>query len=113
VPKLMLLVADSPARWPVFNPEPGRVGFVMDREVGSEVGFCPNTSTPLPIQMHLLHTHHHLSSGASTVVTPVAQVPSGLSLTPPPILRKVHRSSFKCTECIFVSSHCHCSLVLR
>jgi hypothetical protein len=39
---------------------------------------------PPPILIpRLLHTHHHLSSGTGTIGQLVADVPSGLSLTPP------------------------------
>jgi hypothetical protein len=38
----------------------------------------------------LLHTHHHLSSGAGTIGQLVADVPSGLSLTPPQETNKKH-----------------------
>jgi hypothetical protein len=39
---------------------------------------------PCQFSFHrMLHTHHHLSSGAGTTGQLVAEVPSGLSLTPP------------------------------
>jgi hypothetical protein len=39
---------------------------------------------PFQFSFHrLLHIHHHLSSGAGTIGQTVADVPSGLSLTPP------------------------------
>jgi hypothetical protein len=44
---------------------------------------------PYEFSFHrLLHTHHHLPSGAGTIGKIVADVPSGPSLTPPqdPIL---------------------------
>jgi hypothetical protein len=45
---------------------------------GIEFGF------PCQFSFHrLLHTHHHLSSGAGTIGQIEAHVPSGLSLTPP------------------------------
>jgi hypothetical protein len=44
---------------------------------------------PLPISYHrLLHTYHHLSSMAGTVGQLEADVPSGLSLTPPKETKK-------------------------
>jgi hypothetical protein len=33
--------------------------------------------------LHAHHHHHHLSSGASTIGQTMADVPSGLGLTPP------------------------------
>jgi hypothetical protein len=36
----------------------------------------------------VLHIHHHLSSGAGTLGQLVADVPSGLSLTPPQETKK-------------------------
>jgi hypothetical protein len=59
------------------------VGFVVDKmtlgKVFSEYfGFPCQLSVP-----RLLHTHH-LSSGAGTIGQLMADVPSGLSLTPPP-----------------------------
>jgi hypothetical protein len=39
---------------------------------------------PCQFSFHrLLHIHHHLSSGAGTIGQLVAELPSGLSLTPP------------------------------
>jgi hypothetical protein len=39
---------------------------------------------PCQFSFHqLIHIHHHLSSGAGTIGQLVADVPSGLSLTPP------------------------------
>jgi hypothetical protein len=58
------------------------VGFVVDKvTLGA---FPPSISVSLcQFSCHrLLHIHHHLSSGAVTVGQLVADVPSGLSLTP-------------------------------
>jgi hypothetical protein len=58
------------------------VGFVVDKVVLRQV-FSENCGFPCPFSFHrLLHTHH-LSSGAGTIGQTVADVPSGLSLTPP------------------------------
>jgi hypothetical protein len=44
---------------------------------------------PYQFSFHrLLHTHHQLSSGAGTIDQLVADVPSGLSLTPPQKIKK-------------------------
>jgi hypothetical protein len=47
-------------------------------------GFSPGTSVSLFSFHRLLHTHHHLSSGAGTIGQTATDVPSRLSLTPPP-----------------------------
>jgi hypothetical protein len=53
---------------------------------------------PCQFSFHrLLHTHHHLSSGAGTIGQQVADVPSGLSLTP--------RRETKKKRCYVISSH--------
>jgi hypothetical protein len=82
VPQLRRLVAGFPPRQPGFEPTSSHVGFVVDNvalwQVLSEyLGFLCQFSFH-----RLLHTHH-LSSGAGTVGQLVADVPSGLSLTPP------------------------------
>jgi hypothetical protein len=72
----MLLVAG-------FEPASGHMGFVVDkvalRQVSSEY-----FRFPLQFSLRwLIHNHHHLSSGAGTIGQLVADVPSGLHLTPP------------------------------
>jgi hypothetical protein len=59
------------------------VGFVVDEVALGQVLFeC--FGFPCQFSFHrLLHIHHHLSSGAGTLGQLVADVPSGLSLTPP------------------------------
>jgi hypothetical protein len=58
------------------------VGFVVDK-VALEQVFSEYFGFPCQFSFHqLLHTHH-LLSGAGTIVQLVADVPSGLSLTPP------------------------------
>jgi hypothetical protein len=55
---------------------------------GTGAGFLRVLRFPLPILIHrLLLIHRHLSSGASTIGPIVADVPSGLSLTPPKKLK--------------------------
>jgi hypothetical protein len=81
------LVAGFAPRRPAFEPRSGHLGFVVDmavKHVFSEyVGF------PYQFSFHqLLHTHH-LSSGAGTTGLTVADVPSGLSLTPPQETKKI------------------------
>jgi hypothetical protein len=75
--------AGFPQWWPGFHPRSGHVGFVVDKvalgqDLSKYFGF------PCQFSFHrLLHTHHHLSSGAGTIGQLVADLPSGLSLTPP------------------------------
>jgi hypothetical protein len=49
---------------------------------GTGSGFFRVLSFPLPILI-LFHIHHHPSSGAGIIGQLVADVPTGLSLTPP------------------------------
>jgi hypothetical protein len=59
------------------------VGFVVDEVALGQV-FSEYFGFPCEFSFHrLLHTHHDLSSGAGTIGQLVADVPSGLSLTPP------------------------------
>jgi hypothetical protein len=61
------------------------MGFVVDK-VGLGQVFSEYFGFPYQFSFHrVLHTHHHhlLSSGAGTLGQTVADVPSGLSLTPP------------------------------
>jgi hypothetical protein len=73
--------------------------------------FSEYFSVPCQFSFHrLLHTHHHhLSSGAGTIGQLVADVPSGLSLTPPqftalyvirrfiPMLTRTRHQSVSCS----------------
>jgi hypothetical protein len=59
------------------------VGFVVDK-VALAQDFSGYYGFPCQFPFHrLLHIHHHLSSGAGTVGQLMADVPSGLSFTPP------------------------------
>jgi hypothetical protein len=59
------------------------VGFVVDKMALRQV-FLEYLSFPYQFTFHrLLHIHHHLSSGGGTISQTVAEVPSGLILTPP------------------------------
>jgi hypothetical protein len=71
-----------PPRWPAFEPSSGHAGFVVDKVTLWQV-FSEYFVFPWQFLFHqLLHTHH-LSSRAGTVGQIVADIPSGLSLTPP------------------------------
>jgi hypothetical protein len=70
-----------PPRRPGFDPRSGHVGFVVDKVALGQV-FSEYFGFPYQFSFHrLLHTR--LSSGAGTVGQILADVPSGLSLTPP------------------------------
>jgi hypothetical protein len=74
-------VAGFPPRRPGFEPRSGHVAFVTDKVALGQV-FSEYFGFPCQFSFHrLLHTHH-LSSGAGTIGQLVADVPSGLSLTP-------------------------------
>jgi hypothetical protein len=66
----------------LFESRSGHVGFVLDRVALGQV-FSENFSFLCQFSFHwLLHIQHRLSSGAGTIGQLVADVPSGLSLTP-------------------------------
>jgi hypothetical protein len=82
-PWLRRLVAGFPPRRPGFNSRSEHVGFVVDNVAPGQV-FSEYFGFPCQFSFHpLLHIPHHLSSGAGTIGQTVADVPSGLSLTPP------------------------------
>jgi hypothetical protein len=66
--------------------------FVVDKVAVRQV-FSEYFSFSCQFSFHrLLHTHHHLLSGAGTIGKLVAGVPSGLSLTPPQEIKKFFRN---------------------
>jgi hypothetical protein len=80
------LIAGFSLRRPGFESTSGHVGFVVDQMVLGQV-FSEYFGFPCQLSFHrLLHTH--LSSGAGTIGQLVADVPSGLSLTPPQETKK-------------------------
>jgi hypothetical protein len=86
VPWLRRLIADFLPRRPGFDPRSGHVGFVVDRVIVGQV-FSEYFGFPCQFSFHqLLLTH--LSSGAHTIDHLVADVPSGLSFTPPHEINK-------------------------
>jgi hypothetical protein len=80
---LRRLVTGFPLRRPGFEPRSGNVGIVVDKmALGYE--YCKYFGFPCQFSFHrLLHKHHHLSSGTGTIGQLMADVPCGLSLTPP------------------------------
>jgi hypothetical protein len=68
---------------PGFQPRTGLMGIVVGKvTLGQAFSEC--FDFPCQFSFHrLLHTHHHLSSGAAIIGQLVADVSSGLSLTPP------------------------------
>jgi hypothetical protein len=64
------------------------VGFVVDEVALGQV-LSEYFGFPCQFSFHrLFHIHHHLSAGAGTIGQLVAEVPSGLSLTPPQEIKK-------------------------
>jgi hypothetical protein len=58
------------------------MGFMVDKVALGHI-FSEYFGFPCQFLFHsLFHTHHHLSSGAGTVGQTVADVSSGLNLTP-------------------------------
>jgi hypothetical protein len=87
----MRLVAGYPPRRPGFDSRSSHVRFVVDKmalgQVSSEYfGF------PCQFSFHQM-LHSYLSSGAGTIGKLVADVPSGLSLTPPHETKKKKRKN--------------------
>jgi hypothetical protein len=79
--QLRRLVAGFPLRRPVFDHKSSHVGFVMDNAALGKV-FCKYFGFPCQFSLNYLLRTHRLSSGAATTGQTVADVPSGLSLTP-------------------------------
>jgi hypothetical protein len=80
---LRLSVAGFPLRRPGFESASFQVGCVLGK-VALGQGFFEFFGFSLQLSLHrLLHIHLLLSSGAGTIGQTVADVPSGLSLTPP------------------------------
>jgi hypothetical protein len=68
------------------------VGFVVDKVALGQV-FSEYFGFPCQSSFHqLLHNHHHLSSGADTIDQLVADVASGLRLTPSQETKKKNTS---------------------
>jgi hypothetical protein len=86
VPLLRRLVAGFPLRRPGVEPRSGHVRFVVDKVALGQV-YSEYFGFPCQFSFHqLLHTN--LSSGAGTIGQLVADIPSGLSLTPPQETKK-------------------------
>jgi hypothetical protein len=65
-----------------FDPRSGHVEFVVNKVALGQV-FSEYFGFPCQSSSHQLLHNHHLSSGAGQQWPTVANVPSGLSLTPP------------------------------
>jgi hypothetical protein len=84
---------------PGFEPRSGHVGFVVEKVALGQV-FSEYFGFPCQFSFHrLFHSHHHLSYGAATVGQIVADVPSGLSLTPPHPKKLEKRQSYTPPSC--------------
>jgi hypothetical protein len=82
-------------RRPEFEARSSHVGCVVDKVALGQV-FPEYLAFPCQLSFHqLLHIHHNLSSGAGTVSQLVADVPSGLSPTPPHETRKNLTKKFR------------------
>jgi hypothetical protein len=82
MPQLRQLVTGFPPRWPELKPRSDYVGFVVDKVALGQV-FSKHFSFPCQFSFHqLLHIYHNLLSRAHPIGQLVADVPSGLSLTP-------------------------------
>jgi hypothetical protein len=69
-------------RRPRFDPKSDHVRLGVDKVAVGQV-FTEFFGFPCQFSFHrLLHTHHHLPSGACTIGQIVTDVSSGLSLTP-------------------------------
>jgi hypothetical protein len=84
---LRWLVAGFPPRLPRFDPRLSHVGFVVDKVALGQV-FSENVGFPCQFSFHQMF-HTHLSTGAGAIGQLVANVPSGLSLTPPHKTKKI------------------------
>jgi hypothetical protein len=65
----------------------GHTGFGVDNVALGQL-FSEYFGFPCQFSFHRLLHNHHLSSGAGTIGQLVADVPSGLSLTPPQETKK-------------------------
>jgi hypothetical protein len=69
-------------RWPGFKCRSHHVGTVVDK-VALEQVFSEYFAFPCQFSFHRLFHTHHLSYVAGTIGQLVAEVPSGISFTPP------------------------------
>jgi hypothetical protein len=95
-----------------FDTSLGNVGFVVDRVA---LGHVVSEQYGIPYQFtfhRLLHTHHHVSSGAGTIDQIVADAQNGLSLTPPHPKKLKNKIKIIQTELCFIgepySRHLDC-----
>jgi hypothetical protein len=77
------------AAW--FDPKSGHVGSMVGKMALGQV-FSEHFSFPCQFSFHQMpHSQHHLPFGAGTMGQIVADVPSGLSPTPPQGIRKKNK----------------------
>jgi hypothetical protein len=82
MPLVRRLVVCFPTRRSGFELGSVHVGFVVNNVALGQV-FSKYFDFPCQFAFHrLLHTHHHLSSGARTIGQTAADTPRGLSITP-------------------------------
>jgi hypothetical protein len=82
-----------PTRLAVFDLRSGHVGFEVDKVTLGQV-FFEYFGLPCQLLFRRLPHIHHLSSGASTISQIVADVLSGLSLTPLQTKKRNYLSAF-------------------
>jgi hypothetical protein len=83
-----------PPRRPGFKPRSDHMGFVLNKVALGQV-FSEYFRFPSQFSFHqLLQIHHHLPSGAGTIGQTVADVQSGLSVTPPQETNKQELCTF-------------------
>jgi hypothetical protein len=76
-----LLVAGFPPRRAEFDPRSGHLGIVVDKVALGQVSF-EYFGSHCQFSFHRLFHTHHLSSVAGTIGQIVADVPSGLTVSP-------------------------------
>jgi hypothetical protein len=89
-----VVVTSLPLRQTEFQPKTGHVGFMVDKVALGKV-FSKYFGFSCQSFHRLLQAHHHL---AGTIGKIVAEVPSGLRLTPP----QGTRGKENCFPCIYL-----------
>jgi hypothetical protein len=80
------------------------VGFVVDKVALGQV-FFEYCGFPRQFSFHrLLHTYNHLLSGAGTLGQLMADIPSGLSLTPPQETKNLNKCFHYFVHFLYIST---------